>query len=58
MTKKKKYEAPKTSKEEIAAFREHSKLIDKKIKEISEMYKKWLDNDKKTWKKGFKKDDG
>jgi len=58
MAKKKKYEAPEASKKEIAALREHSKLIDKKIKAISETYKKWWDKDKKTWKKGFKKDDG
>lgn len=54
MAKKKKYQAPKTTEKEIEAFRKHSKLIDQKIKNISEMYKKWWDKDKKTWKKGFR----
>ena len=54
MAKKKQYKAPKTDEEEITKYKEHSKLIDKKMKEFSDMNKKWWDKDTKTWKKGFK----
>jgi hypothetical protein len=54
MAKKKKYQAPKTDSEEIQKFKEHTKLINEKIKTISEKYRKWWDMDSKTWKKEFK----
>ena len=53
MAKKKKYQKPKTDEAEIQAFREHTKLINSRIKEITQKYRKWWDKDKKTWKKGF-----
>jgi hypothetical protein len=57
MAKKKKYTAPKEDKKEIEEFKEHSKLIDEKIKAISATYKRWWDKDKKTWKQGYKNED-
>ena len=54
MAKKKKYQKPKADEAEIQAFREHTKLINSRIKEITEKYRKWWDKDKRTWKEGFK----
>ena len=54
MAKKKKYNAPKTSEEELIKFREHINMINEKTKAISAKDRKWWDKETKTWKKGFK----
>ena len=54
MAKKKKYTPPKTDEKELEEFKKHSKLIDGKIKAISETYRKWWCKDKRTWKEGYK----
>ena len=54
MAKKKKYVPPKTNKDDLEEFKKHSKMIEGKIKAISETYKKWWDKDKGTWKEGYK----
>jgi len=54
MAKKKKYIPPKTNEGDIEKFKEHSKLIEEKIKAISETYRRWWDKDKGDWKKGYK----
>ena len=54
MGKKKTYKAPDIDEDEMARFKEHSKLMNEKSKAISEKYKKWWDKDLKTWKKGFR----
>tara|TARA_R100000008_G_C3583235_1_gene170128 strand:- start:224 stop:397 length:174 start_codon:yes stop_codon:yes gene_type:complete len=56
MAKKKKYTPPKTDKKELEEFKKHSKIIEEKIKAISETYRKWWDKDKGTWKEGYKDD--
>ena len=53
MREKKKYIAPKVNEEELREFKEHSKLINEKIKAISEKYRKWWDKETGQWKKGF-----
>jgi len=53
MAKKKRYQKPEEDEDEIQAFREHSKLINEKIKAVSQKYKKWWDKNNKCWKKGF-----
>jgi hypothetical protein len=56
MTKKKKKYKPKENDDwDEEADREHRRTIDEKTSAISEMYKKWWDKDKRTWKKGFKR---
>ena len=54
MAKKKVYKAQDIDEDEMARFKEHSKLMNQKSKTISEKYRKWWDKDKKTWKEGFK----
>ena len=54
MVKKKVYKAQDIDEDEMARFKEHSKLMNQKSKAISEKYRKWWDKDKKTWKEGFK----
>ena len=56
MKKKKKYQPREDDDWDIEADREHRRIIEQKSKAISEIYKKWWDKDKKTWKKGYKKD--
>lgn len=56
MTKKKKYIPKKDDDWDLEEARKHRKIINEKIKSISDTYKKWWDKDKKTWKKGYKKD--
>ena len=51
--KKKKYQATKTDDKELQEFRDHSKMIDEKTKNIIGKYRKWWDKENKTWKKGF-----
>ena len=51
--KKKKYIAPKVNEDELKEFKEHSKIINEKMKAISAKYRKWWDKDKGQWKKGF-----
>jgi len=53
MAKKKRYQKPKEDEDEILAFKEHTILINKKIKAISQKYRKWWDKNNKCWKKGF-----
>ena len=54
MPLKKKYIPNKANEKELEEFRDHSKMINNKTKDIVEKYRKWWDKDKKTWKKGFK----
>jgi len=56
--KKKKYQPREDDDWDLEEAREHRRVINEKIKSISETYKKWWDKDKKTWKEGYKKDDG
>ncbi len=53
MAKKKKYSPPKQDEEEIEKFKEHSKIINEKMKAITQKYKKWWDIKTGTWKEGF-----
>ena len=53
MAKKRKYSPPDQDEGEIERFKEHSKLMDEKMKSVTEKYKKWWDKDTRAWKKGF-----
>ena len=55
MKKKKKYQPREDDDWDIEADREHRRIIEEKSKAISEIYKKWGDKEKHTWKKGYKK---
>lgn len=55
MKKKKKYRPREDDDWDIEADREHRRIIEEKSKAISEIYKKWWDKEKHTWKKGYKK---
>tara|TARA_R110000824_G_scaffold71795_1_gene183680 strand:- start:1197 stop:1373 length:177 start_codon:yes stop_codon:yes gene_type:complete len=58
MSKKKPYQPQNDDDWDEGAASEHRRIINEKSKTISETYKKWWDKDKKTWRRGFKRDDG
>ena len=58
MSKKKPYQPQNDDDWDEDAASEHRRIINEKSKTISETYKKWWDKDKKTWRRGFKRDDG
>ena len=55
--KKKKYQPREDDNWDIEADREHRRIIEEKLKAISETYKKWWDKEKHTWKKGYKRNE-
>ena len=53
MAKKKKYVRRKDDNWDAEANKEHKRVIAEKEKDIVEKYKKWWDEEKRGWKKGF-----
>ena len=54
MAKKKKYVPQKDDDWDVEADREHRRIVGEKEKAIKAKYQRWWDQDKGTWKKGFK----
>tara|TARA_Y100000310_G_scaffold331275_1_gene404547 strand:+ start:206 stop:382 length:177 start_codon:yes stop_codon:yes gene_type:complete len=53
MAKKKKYVPRKDDGWDIEADKQHRKTIAEREKNITEKYRKWWDDEKRGWRKGF-----
>ena len=53
MAKKKKYVPRKDDDWDIEADKQHRKTIAEREKSITEKYRKWWDDEKREWRKGF-----